>query len=710
MGRLSVESFFQWMRGGIATALVLLMAAVSSGVLGDPAWASVARPYIGVRQADNDDNSPPIVLNVNSTLDEIDANPGDGVCASAANRCTLRAAVMEANVRGGRHTVNLPTGTYRITIPGAVPDNNDPTTPNAEIGDFDIRADITIVGSGAANTVVDGNGLDRVFQVDSGREADLRSMTIRGGNVAGSGGGISSRGSLRLHSVIVTNNTSTDEGGGIDANDVALFSSTVSTNRSNSNGGGIAASHAELDGSVVSGNRSGDRGGGISASFVELENSTVSGNQADQSGGGLEVSGSIRMVGSTVNGNAAPIGAGVHATENLDVSNSTISGNTATGNGSTTGLGGGLFFDGRPDSGSLLNVTIAGNTAPRGSGIYKGAGDLSAKNTVVATNTGSSDCFRAGPIISLGNNVDGGTGCGFISSGDRQNTNPNLGSLADNGGPTRTHALNAGSPAIDGGSNTGCPSTDQRGIQRPRDGDSNGTALCDIGAFEAPGTLGTLPLDNQDDDDNVSRPEPDNHASPDNDEGAPTPPGQTSLSGLACPGVTRLSVFQTTGFSPGDTVRINPGGSTQEDARVADVGCGGRFIHLTGPLQYRHSVSETVVVTAPAASNSTNPVTQSSNDRDREQSKPKTEEQRQQAEQTNRSGRDDLHTEGDVLAVNLTKQPPEIIIGTRDGRQTIQLHCGSQCPTISVGDYVEVDGTKENEGLFYADDVTVTRR
>jgi hypothetical protein len=165
-------------------------------------------------------------------------------------------------------------------------------------------------------------------------------------------------------------------------------------------------------------------------------------------------------------------------------------------------------------------------------------------------------------------------------------------------------------------------------------------------------------------------------------------------------------VRSITGFATGDTVRINPGGQNQEDARVVDVGCDGTNLHLAELLKYRHQANEQVVIVSGQSNvNRTN-----DDDRDREQSKPKTEEQRQQAEQTNRSGHDDLYSEGDVAEVNLSKQPPEIVILTRDGRQTVQLLCGSDCPTIRPGDYVEVEGVKENEGLFHAEVVTVTRR
>ena len=100
-----------------------------------------------------------------------------------------------------------------------------------------------------------------------------------------------------------------------------------------------------------------------------------------------------------------------------------------------------------------------------------------------------SDC--AGPVISGGGNIEGATTCALTGGGDRQNTNPLLGPLADNGGPTQTRALLVGSPAINGALASTCPAADQRGVSRPQLG------ACDIGAFELSATfpVGTATLE-----------------------------------------------------------------------------------------------------------------------------------------------------------------------------------------------------------------------
>jgi hypothetical protein len=87
-----------------------------------------------------------------------------------------------------------------------------------------------------------------------------------------------------------------------------------------------------------------------------------------------------------------------------------------------------------------------------------------------------------------------------------------------------------------------------------------------------------------------------------------------------------------------------------------------------------------------------------------------TSEQRQQHQLTNRSNKDDVHTEGDVVEVHVDGEPPYVVIGMRDGLQRITLACADRCPTIRVGDYLEAEGTKQDEQQFLADEIAVTSR
>ena len=143
---------------------------------------------------------------------------------------------------------------------------------------------------------------------------------------------------------------------------------------------------------------------------------------------------------------------------------------------------------------SLTNSTVSGNTADFGGGIFAyDDSTVNLANAFIAGNTASIRPDCRGVLTSLGHNLIGDTtGCSFTpSTGDLVNVGPMLGPPEDNGGATFTHALLAGSPAIDSGNpaalGTGgaaCPQTDQRGVERPADGDGDDIAICDIGAFE----------------------------------------------------------------------------------------------------------------------------------------------------------------------------------------------------------------------------------
>ncbi|MBT8211911.1 MAG: FG-GAP repeat protein, partial [Acidimicrobiia bacterium] len=159
----------------------------------------------------------------------------------------------------------------------------------------------------------------------------------------------------------------------------------------------------------------------------------------------------------------------------INLTNSTLSGNSAGRNG------GGISVE---NTTNLLNVTITNNSASNaGGGVRVQSGLFNVKNTIVAGNPTGGNCSNA--LFSQGYNLEDTNTCSFNQTGDQVNASPLLGPLQDNGGLTHTHALLTGSDAIDGGTNTGAPATDQRGVARPIDGDGDSTATVDVGAFEA---------------------------------------------------------------------------------------------------------------------------------------------------------------------------------------------------------------------------------
>ena len=288
---------------------------------------------------------------------------------------------------------------------------------------------VTINGAGARSTVVDGNGASRVFTINnSATTTTVTGLTVTGGNAdatapvtAGNGGGFLT-GSQAI---------------------LVLRGTAVVGNRASLSGGGISYGHTgatgTIENSLIAGNTAGDAGSVMAAN-----------------GGGIFAQGGLSVTNSTITDNAARTtlaaqGGGILALAmNVNLVNSTVSNNTAAGG---TSMGGGIM----------------------------NAASLSATNTIVAGNTGG-DCGAAAMGATLANNLSGDASCGFTGAAGRQNANPALGPLADNGGPTNTRAISQSSPAANAGTAAGCPATDQRGVARPQ-----GPA-CDIGAFEAPYT------------------------------------------------------------------------------------------------------------------------------------------------------------------------------------------------------------------------------
>jgi hypothetical protein len=147
--------------------------------------------------------------------------------------------------------------------------------------------------------------------------------------------------------------------------------------------------------------------------------------------------------------------------------------------------GGGLYNRGDAEATNLTFFANAASGPGTGGNLFNDTAQISFINRIIANSDSDGNCFNSeGTLTSLGSNIDSANTCGFSSTGDLPNTDPALGIFQDNGGPTPTHAPVLGSLAIDSGSDQGCPLTDQRGAQRPVDGDGNGLAVCDIGAVE----------------------------------------------------------------------------------------------------------------------------------------------------------------------------------------------------------------------------------
>jgi len=305
---------------------------------------------------------------------------------------------------------------------------------------------VMIDASAAPGLSVNGGGSDRVLIVDPGVSVYISHLIVTNGFGFQLAGGILNNGNLTLDHVTVTGNLMTTDAGDFWQG-----------------GGGIyngAGSTLNLIDSTVSDNNSGWAGGGVYAFFdtdIVIERSTISGNVAIDVGGGLRGLGDAVILNSTFSGNTSTAwhgGAGFLTDGITEVINSTIVNNVAPG-----GTTGGLFVGTFTDAGADLNLT----------------------NSIVAGNS-SFNCFQGffgpGPVslISGGHNVSNDASCNLIALGDQPDTDPLIDILADNGGPTLSHALLPGSPAIDAADSSVCPATDQRGVTRD--------AACDVGAFE----------------------------------------------------------------------------------------------------------------------------------------------------------------------------------------------------------------------------------
>jgi hypothetical protein len=249
---------------------------------------------------------------------------------------------------------------------------------------------------------------------------------------------------------------------------------------------GVTIRNGAAGSATACGGHPGCGGGIFNAGTLTVFSSTFSGNstpdrnQGGGLGGGIYNAGTLTLIASTLSGNSATHGGGIaNDGGTATIVSSTLSGNSAD-------FGGGIIVNGTL---TIASSTLSGNSASAGGGI---ANDTAAtlQDTIVADSPQGGNCF-GNAVTSRGHSLSSDGTCALSGPGDLNNVDPKLGPLQFNGGPTPTQALLAGSPAIDAGDPSGCKSTngalllrDQRGLPRTVDGNGDGTAVCDIGAFE----------------------------------------------------------------------------------------------------------------------------------------------------------------------------------------------------------------------------------
>jgi hypothetical protein len=353
-----------------------------------------------------------------------------------------------------------------------------------------IDKDLTLTGPGAASLALDGGGSVSILQVDAGATVAISGLTFQHGTTALFGGAIYNSGSLTLTRVVVSHNTADVNAGGIfnDRGTLTLDHAVVSDNVAGSNAGGIFN----------------NAGGSLT-----LNDTVIARNTAPSSGGGIAMStGTLVANNSTITENSSSYGGGIYGVRgnqsSITLNNSTLAGNSAT-------AAAGAIYS-RLAAVILNHATITGNRAgleAGGLGVYAGA--LSARNSIVAGNLRAGDpsdfvdnCALAPglAVASHGHNlVEDGT-CNLTDLTDIAVSSSDVGldplGLRDNGGPTPTVALLAGTIGVDAVPVADCTAidgtpvtTDQRGVTRPQG------PGCDVGAFEldaltVEGALGSL--------------------------------------------------------------------------------------------------------------------------------------------------------------------------------------------------------------------------
>lgn len=669
------------------------------------------------------------VFEVNNTEDDAgDNDPGDGNCrvalsVSVLNRCTLRAAIEEANATAAVDTITLPAGAVRVTR----------SLPN-------VTRSLTITGRGAGATTIMAipNTLEVFNRLLSTQPGSTLTLRITGVTIQGNDGNTLQR----AQSGLFCDTSSTC----FITNSVLRFFlfEALQARRAN----------LTVTGSTITAN-----GTGVLNAFegvTTIESSSVSGNTqgvrgpAFQGAGGLVNSefGTLRIFNSTVagnsNGDSANTGAGGIQNEGLlEITNSTIANNSASASGSASAIA--LV---KRDV-TLRHVTIAGNSgrpALANPGILPA--NVSATNSVLSNNS-PANCGAPLTLLVSSSNLDSGVSCGFNPATNLVSTAANLGALVNNGGPTATLLPALGSPVIDRVSCTVL--ADQRGVSRPRDGDGVGQILCDLGSVErgAPPEVIFPPLGvpNLAPSDGTAKlndlyvltfgwevPAPQNWGTLRSLDLRLRSAGQVVF-GLRWDQLTDLFQLLDANGNPQDPGHLagtplllgnGPVKLDLESTRTLGSGITGQHVSLTLPLRIEQSLGGSVLqidVSGTGDDGNTDPyvqigtitvlaVTAATSDvdkREREKEEPTTELGRLKRARSNDGGFDEERAEGNVMGVRCDRQ--ELDVAGIDGIMLFKLRGESRgvCASIKIGDYVGADGQKEHELLFWVDEITIEK-
>lgn len=392
-----------------------------------------------------------VVYNVNTTADLVDDNTSDGLCHTSAGNCSLRAAITQSNYLPSPFflSIHVPAGTYLITRP--IPSNG---FDGEDDGDFNLRSPLGpnqtfILGAGSALTIIDGNQLDSILKVEPVRTATIDGVTFRNGKSFASGGAINVEGSLTISNCVLEHNDAHTDGGAINmgissGSSLNVIGSTLRANVANNGGAILVFNNVSIRGSTVYGNTVTSNGGGIyNDGQLVVSNSTISGNAANTNGGGIYNRINAFMYSTSVVNNDAD-----HDRDE----NGGVGGGVYNDTGSRFVAVNSLFT-----SNTILDAPIPDNC----NGLLEVYGYNLFDNI--------SGCTFAG---------NGGAGWDFIAGNS-------VGPLQDNGGPTLTHALLAGSEAIDATTAQGCIDQNLNPLQTDQRGLSRVIGLrCDVGAFE----------------------------------------------------------------------------------------------------------------------------------------------------------------------------------------------------------------------------------